>query len=132
MTVGEDEDEEDGLLHEPRFSTGLDGDNDDEEAQGEEEAEFEASQPPTPDAFASGLAALRSGTREGNLIGNGQATAGDMSSESWIAEMNAELAEFDALTSTPSPVHSPTPAGSSDGRVGTSDRELSKRTAARP
>lgn len=127
MTVGEDEAEEDELLHEPRFSTGLDGDNDDEsEAEGEE-AELEPSQPPATDAFARGLAALRSGTREGDLIGDRQTAAGDISSESWIAEMNAELAEFDALTGTPSPVLSPTPAGTI--RSGLVNREQGQRSA---
>jgi hypothetical protein len=124
MTVGEDE--EDGLLHEPRFSTGLDGDND--EAEGEE-AELEPSEPLTADAFARGLAALPSGPREGDLLGDQQTAAGDISSESWIAEMNAELAEFDALTGTPSPVRSPTPAGNGNGRPSLGNGEFSQRSA---
>eukprot|EP00967_Tisochrysis_lutea_P103424 scaffold156130_cov31-Tisochrysis_lutea.AAC.3 len=108
MTVGEDDDE-DGLLHEPRFSDGLDESSVDAEEDEPPEVEPEPVSTPAPDAFARGVSALPSGPRVGNLIGDQHAAASavDVTSESWIAEMDAELAEFDALTSTPTSLDSP-------------------------
>jgi len=85
MTVVDDEEDEQELLHEPRFSVG----------EGEEPDSGHADLEQTP--RAAPLA------REGDLIGD-EYTPAASSRESWIAEMNAELAEFDVLTS---PVLSP-------------------------
>lgn len=103
MTVGEAEGEDELMLmhsrmHEPRFSAPVDDDDDEEPPDGE---------PPVMYAFARGLAALPSGPREGDLIGHDYAVttpiapSSAVSRESWIQEMNAELAEFDAMTATP-------------------------------
>ncbi|EOD13702.1 hypothetical protein EMIHUDRAFT_450724 [Emiliania huxleyi CCMP1516] len=59
------------------------------------------------DAFARGLAALPSGPAEGDLIGGEHTAAtpatGGVTRESWVADLDAELAEFDALTASEAP-----------------------------
>mmetsp|Transcript_34219 Transcript_34219/g.109909 ORF Transcript_34219/g.109909 Transcript_34219/m.109909 type:complete len:168 (+) Transcript_34219:68-571(+) len=99
MLAPDEEDEEDELLQsdmvvEPRFTASSEGGSD---------VESEAGDLPS-DAFARGLAALPSGPAEGDLIGGEHTAAtpatGGVTRESWVADLDAELAEFDALTAS--------------------------------
>lgn len=102
MLAPDEEDEEDELLQsdmvvEPRFTASSEGGSD---------VESEAGDLPS-DAFARGLAALPSGPAEGDLIGGEHTAAtpatGGVTRESWVADLDAELAEFDALTASEAP-----------------------------
>ena len=134
MTV-EDEDDEMVLLHEPRFSVGDEERDEDEPGHGSEEGEEEGEpdfdqaeldKTPVSTADARVLAALPSGAHEGDLIFDEYS---GVSRESWMAEMNAELAEFDALTSLPESILSPEPTRGSARWDASFDDELGQRLA---